>query len=147
MKTFLLSLFLIGAAWSANGQDIRPNKVPAPVKNGFQTAFPKVKKVEWEKKNDLFEAEYKVAKTEYKAFLDANGKTIMRKNDITVTELPTAVTAMLAKNYAGYTVKDPEKIQKEGMVLYQVELEKGSEELKQVFSADGLADAAQTYWD
>ena len=66
------------------------------------------------------------------------GKLVMYKMDIKENELPAAVSSIIRTEYIGYKIDDAEKIEKDGITYYQVELEgKGKKDLKLNFSADG----------
>ena len=123
--------------WSCS-QDIPADKVPSVVLNTVQTKFGTASKIDWEKKNNLYEAEFKKDSIEYAVYIDSAGKLVMYKLDINENELPTAVSAIISTQYAGYKIDDAGKIEKDGFSYYQVELEgKGKKDLELVFSADG----------
>lgn len=119
-------------------QDIQADKVPSVVLNTVQTKFGTAGKIGWEKKKNLYEAEFKMDSIEYAVYIDPAGKLVMYKLDIQETELPVTVSTIISTEYIGYKIDDAEKVEKEGIIYYQVELEgKGKKELELVFSADG----------
>ena len=119
-------------------QDIPNSKVPSVVLNTVQAKFGSANKIEWEKKNDLYEAEFKKDSIEYAVYIDLAGKLVMYKIDIKENELPAAVSSIVHTEYVGYKIDDAEKIEKEGVTWYEVELEgKGKKDLKLNFAADG----------
>jgi len=119
-------------------QDIPASKVPSVVLNTVQAEFGNAIKIDWEKKNNLYEAEFKKDSTEYAAYIDSAGKLLMYKLDIKENELPAAVSAAIHTEYIGYEIDDAEKIEKDGITYYQVELEgKGKKDVELVFSTDG----------
>ena len=138
MKSIILvvtgSLFFLYSC----SQDIPNSKVPSVVLNTVQAKFGSVNKIEWEKKNDLYEAEFKKDSIEYAVYIDTAGKLVMYKMDIRENELPAAVSLTISTEYIGYKIDDAEKIEKDGVTWYEVELEgKGKKDLKLNFSADG----------
>jgi uncharacterized membrane protein YkoI len=127
-------------------QDIPADKVPSVVLNAVQTKFGTAGKIEWEKKKDLYEAEFKMDSIEYAVYIDAAGKLVMSKLDIKENELPPAVAMIISTEYIGYKIDDAEKVEKDGMIYYQVELEgKGKKDLELVFSADGKLATEMNY--
>ena len=119
-------------------QDIPNSKVPSVVLNTVQAKFGSANKIEWEKRNDLYEAEFKRDSIEYAVYVDPAGKLVMYKMDIKENELPAAVSLIISTEYIGYKIDDAEKIEKDRVTYYQVELEgKGKKDLKLHFSADG----------
>lgn len=135
-----LVILLITASISlyACGQNISSNKVPSVVQNTIRAVFPKAMDIEWEMKKSSYEAEFDMDSTEYTVYLDATGKIIVYKQDIRENELPVAITSALARDHAGYRIDDADKIQKDGITYYQVELDnKRKKERNLLFSADG----------
>ena len=127
-------------------QDIPNSKVPSVVLNTVQAKFGSANKIEWEKKNNLYEAEFRRDSIEYTVYVDPEGKLVMYKMDIKENELPTAVSSIIRTEYIGYQIDDAEKIEKDGVTYYEVELEgKGKKDLKLNFSADGKLAPEMSY--
>ena len=119
-------------------QDIPASKVPSVVLNTVQARFGSVDKIEWEKKAKVYEAEFKMDSVEYSVYVDAAGKLILYKMEIRVNELPQAVSASILNKYGGYKIDEVEKIEKDGVAYYEVELDgNGKKDLELIFSADG----------
>jgi len=138
MKYFTLivsvSLFSL---WSCS-QDIPADKVPSVVLNTVQAKFGNAAKIEWEKKNNLYEAEFKMDSIDYSVYIDPAGKLVMQKQDVKKNELPAALSTVIRTEYNDYKIDDVEKVVKDGVIYYQVELEgKGKKDLELVFTADG----------
>lgn len=137
MKFTILIVVSLFSLYSCS-QDIPASKVPSVVLNTVQTKFANANKIEWEKKKALYEAEFKVDSIEYAVYVDSAGKLIMYKVDIREDELPAAVAAIIRTEYTGYKIDDVEKIDKEGVLYYEIELDgKGKKDLELVFAADG----------
>jgi uncharacterized membrane protein YkoI len=133
-------LFITAASFSVAScsQDIPAAKVPAIVQNTIQAKFSNAGKVEWEKKKGVYEAEFDINSTEYTVHVDSAGTLMMYKLDIKETELPAAVMASISREHSGYTIDDAEKLEKDGVIYYQVELEAtGKKDVKIVFNPDG----------
>lgn len=123
---------------SSCSQDIAASKVPSVVLNTVQAKFGVANKIEWERKKDLYEAEFKIDSLEYAVYIDPAGRLVMHKIDIKENELPAAVLTVIRTEYSGYKIDDAGKIDKEGVTYYQVELEgKGKKDIELIFSADG----------
>jgi uncharacterized membrane protein YkoI len=137
MKCTILVIVSLFSLYSCS-QNIPARKVPSVVLNTVQTKFATVNKIEWEKKKALYEAEFKMDSIEYAVYVDPAGKLVMYKIDIKESELPAAVSTVIRTEYIGYRIDDAEKIEKEGIAYYQVELEgKGKKDIKLIFSTDG----------
>jgi len=127
-------------------QDIPVSKVPSVVLNTLQVKFGIANKIEWEKKGNLYEAEFKKDTIEYAVYIDPAGNLVMYKMDIKENELPTAASLTIRTEYIGYKIDDAEKIEKGGITYYQVELEgKGKKDLKLNFSGDGKLVQGMSY--
>ncbi|KAA5541684.1 hypothetical protein [Adhaeribacter rhizoryzae] len=147
MRFIIFLGLLLSSGFAACSQDINAKRVPALVNNALMAKFPNAVDIEWEKKKNLYEADYDVNQTEFTALIDASGNIVMYKQDIPVTEIPAVLSGTLQKSFADYKVDDAEKIQKDGKIFFQVQLEKNNQELKKVFAEDGQATTAITYWD
>lgn len=137
MKYIILVIVSLFSLYSCS-QNIPARKVPSVVLNAVQTRFVNVNKIEWEKKKTLYEAEFKMDSIEYAVYVDPAGRLVMYKIDIKESELPAVVSTVIRTEYIGYRIDDAEKIEKDGIAYYQVELEgQGKKEVKLIFSTDG----------
>ena len=137
-KIMLFSVACIVAGF-AEGQKLKDSDVPGAVKASFAKNFPKAKEVKWSKEGTSeFEAEFEIAEVEQSANFDQTGKWLETETEIKKSELPQAVQAAIAKEFAGFTVDEPERVESPGnAVLYEVELKKGKVRYEAQFSADG----------
>ena len=145
MKMYLLFAAVLLSS-TAIGQDIPSREVPSAVINTIKAKFPNTTRLEWEKKGDLFEAEFHVNNIDHKALLEPSGKLLVYKRDIRAADLPRAVKNTIRKQYANFRIDDVEKLEREGAVFYQVELDGEPHDQKLVISADGKVDSSQQYW-
>lgn len=145
MKTFMLvaAVFIYSAVLS---QDIPASQVPSVIVNTLNAKFPKTTGLEWEKKGDLYEAEFDVNNVDHKALLDASGKLVMFKRDIRPADLPKIVRNTIRNQYKGYRIDDAEKLEKNGVIFYQVDLDGQPDDQKLVITKDGKVDSSQQYW-
>lgn len=134
---------------SCRSQDISPNKVPSVVLNTVKAKYPAAQDVDWEKHSNYYEAELDLNdSTEVTLRIDAAGTLLMQKQDVSVYELPNSITTVLQNQYKDYHVDDVEKLEKDGSVYYQVELERnGEKDVKRVFAADGREEKTIAYWE
>ncbi|SHM73519.1 Putative beta-lactamase-inhibitor-like, PepSY-like [Chitinophaga jiangningensis] len=146
MKTFLLSIVLFAFAGYATAQDIPASQVPVAIVKAFKLKFPRTSKVEWEMKGNLYEAEFKVDRREYKALYDAAGKLQTYKREISPNELPAAVRNAIATQYKGFHIDDADRLEKNGKVYYQVDLDGKPHDEHVVFNANGTVANDVAYW-
>jgi len=147
MTILCTSLLLSTALTSCQGDDIAPQDVPSVVSNTMMSAFPNATDLDWEKKNGNYEADFDIDTVDYEALLDASGKMLQVKHDITAADLPEAVKNTISQNYQDLRIDDASMVEKGSETYYQVELEGSGPEQKLVFLADGIVPANVTYWD
>ena len=115
----MLPAFVAAIGFSACGQKISADKVPASVKASFSKAYPGAA-VKWEKENGEYEASFKENGNSMSAMFAPSGPMTESEMDIKVNTLPAAVLAYVKKNYPGKTIKEGSKITKaNGTVNYE----------------------------
>ena len=149
MKFFVVTLMLSAYSLASYAQkDVDISEVPTAVQDAFKTEFADATDVEWEMKDNQYEAEFeKQDDTDYHALFDASGKMISQKQEIEESALPTEVTTAIKNDYPDYEVDDAEKLTKDGETYYQVELEKFLRDEKKVYSASGELRDDVSYWN
>ena len=135
--------------FSCTGQRITEAKVPSVVVNTLKTKYPTAEKADWRKSNDLYEAEIDVAKdNELTVRIDATGNLLMQKQDILQDDLLPVIQSFIDEKYSGYTIDDMHKIDNNGTIYYQVDLDaRRKNDVKLVFTADGREERSIAYWD
>lgn len=138
MKGFILLMTAASISLISCSQDIPASKIPSVVQNTLQSKFANAVDIEWEKHDNLYEAEFDMNNTDYKAHIDDSGKLVAYKWDIKTTELPEAVTSVIGREHNDYDIDDADKLEKDGISYYQVELDaSGKKDKHLVFTADG----------
>jgi hypothetical protein len=128
----MLSLCVVACA--QNGA----KDVPAAVKKAFESKFSEAKKVEWEKEKDSeWEAEFEQNGIEYSANFLADGTWVETEHEIKKEEIPVAVLAKLQLDFEGYKYDEVELSETPNGKFYEMELEKGKEEIEVTFSEEG----------
>ena len=114
-------------------------QVPQSVKTAFSTQFPTAKRVKWElEAANLYEVNFRQAKTAYSAKFDQNGGLLETETGIKVADLPSSVAETVKTQFAGFKIEEAEKVVfQNGTVAYELALEKGKQSLEVQFSADG----------
>ncbi len=129
MKTLsIIAALLLGVGY-VNAQEKKEKEiaVPAATKAALLKQFPNAKDLEWEKKGDVFEAEFELNKEEAHALIDASGKIIELEVEMDAAQLPKAIADYVTKNLEGKRIKEAAKITDgKGTVTYEVEV--GSKE-------------------
>ena len=137
MKVWLVMFYVVGLTVGVNAQEIPQSQVPSVVLNAFQGKFSNATDVEWESKNELYKAEFEVDKRGHDVWIDKTGKITKHKKDFPKKDLPQAVQQQLTSEFKAYKLDDADKIEMDGKIFYQVELDGTSDDRKVLFSADG----------
>ena len=110
MKNLILSASLVLGIGFVSAQKITEAEVPAPVKTAFAKTYPAITKVQWDKEDGHYEAQFLLTRVQTTVAYDAGGTIVQTESGIALTELPKETTAYLAKNLAGKKVEFPTKI-------------------------------------
>ena len=139
MKNLLLLFVCLALVTGVSAMNQKDEKIPAAAKTGFAAKFPSAKKAKWSvEKPGEFEAEFKLNGEEASALFDSNGNLLETEVEIEESELPQAVKATIAKDFAGFELDEIEKAtDAKGIVFYEMEAEKGKEEFEISFDANG----------
>ena len=137
MKKILFALLLgAGCMLQAAAQDLKESDVPTAVKSNFKSAFTTAKDVEWKKKDGKYKAKFEVSGTDYIAYYGADGKILSKGLKIRRSELPTVITDAVKSGYAGRTIDNVYRMDKNGTAFYLVKLE-GDPDTKVLYTPDG----------
>ncbi|MDB5258179.1 MAG: hypothetical protein JWM14_2874 [Chitinophagaceae bacterium] len=146
MKKLLIIAIPLLTAFSSCAQEIPQSSVPSVVVNAFQQKFPKASGIEWEKKGDLYEAEFDLKFEDHKVLIDGTGKIVKHKEEINAADLPAVVKETIKKGFSTYKIDDADRIETQGLVIYKVELENSKEDKKIYIGEDGkIIDANASY--
>jgi hypothetical protein len=137
MKSWLVLFYAIGLTVNVSAQNIPQSQVPSVVLNAFQGKFANATDTEWETKGELYKAEFKVDKRGHDVWIDKAGKITKHKEDFPKKDLPQAIQQQITTEFKAYKLDDADKIEMDGKVFYQVELDGASDDRKVLFSADG----------
>ena len=147
MKTSLIIITALSTGLLSCQRYLAPEKVPSLVNNSLEVRFPGATSVTWEKTKNQFEAEFEIAGLEITALFDADGNLVRHKGDVKEATLPAPVQLALTKMAPGFIIDDLEKLDSQGQVYYQIELQNKQKELKLVYTADGKIAHTVPYWD
>lgn len=137
MKKLIFAICLAGASTVAVAQDIRQSEVPSVVLNAFQSKFSNAADVEWEMKGDLYKVEFEIGKFDHDLWIDKNGKVVKHKEELSKSDLPPAINDKIKAEYKDYRVDDVYKIESDGKVTYEVDLDGNRGDREITFAPDG----------
>lgn len=137
MKTVMLAILGAAISTATVAQDIPQSEVPSLVLNAFQSKYAKVTDLEWEKKGDLYKAEFEIGKRDHDVWIDANGQVTKHKEDFPKSELPAAIRQKIESEFKDFTIDDVDKIEEGGKVSYLVDLDGKTGDRDVFFNEDG----------
>ncbi|UBZ07299.1 PepSY-like domain-containing protein [Salegentibacter mishustinae] len=145
-KTVFLVLAMAMVFTACEDDDIRNADIPSVVLNGFTEQFSNATGVEWEKKADLYEAEFEIEKVDYEAILSSDGTIVKYKYDVSYEALPEAVQASITADYDKTNIDEIELIQISEKSYYQVEFDAEPNDNKIIFEESGQVTTQITTW-
>jgi len=123
MKNVILISIALVLCFTAFGQNVKKENVPAVVTAKFKTLFPKVDTVIWGKEDKNYEAEFKLNTLVISVLFDANGNELQTETVIAVTALPASATKYVKQHYNGALIKEASKIMDaKDVVTYEAEV-------------------------
>jgi hypothetical protein len=147
LRLYLLPIAaLIFVATKCEKEEESTVPLPIPIQNYLNANYPGAEIEESEidtlcNGTAVYEVEVEVSDdNEIELTFDAEGNLLFTENEIKVGELPAAVTASIAANFAGYSTAEAEKwSMADGSVRYEAALKKnGQPTLEVLFAADGM---------
>ena len=119
-------------------QKITADKVPAAVSTAFKTKFAQADKVSWEMEDGNYEVSFTNGGKKQSAIFDKSGRWLETETGIAASALPKAVSDGIAKQFAGYAIKDVAQLETPDKgSIYEVELAKDKEHLDVQLSSKG----------
>jgi uncharacterized protein with ATP-grasp and redox domains len=136
MKTILVALAMMLAITQGNAQKISAKDVPANVKSSLEKNYA-VKDVDWDKEGTNYEASFEQNGKDISLLFDASGAVLVTETEIKKDELPQSVLDTLTKDFAAYKIEETAKIETNGKISYEVEVEKGKQNFDLIFDVNG----------
>jgi len=126
---------MVFAYKTAAQRDINP---PANMQQQLVKDFPNSRDIDWETGANIYEVEFEIGRTDYKAYYDNNANLLMYTVDLIESELPAIVKNAAMSKYPNYKFDDIKKIVKGTETFYKVEMEKKhAADIKATFKPDG----------
>jgi hypothetical protein len=138
MKKLLSLLICVVFAVSVFAQKTK-DATPAAAKSAFAAKYPTAQKATWGvEKPGEFEVEFTLNGVASSALFDTAGKFLESEATVKNADLPQAVKATIAKDFAGFKLDEIEKsTDSKGVVTYEMEAAKGKEKLGLSLDSNG----------
>ncbi len=118
---------------------IRPRRSP----RRFGAGTPRATALAWSREDTGdYEASFTEGGEQMSVVYAADGTPGAVETEMAVADLPAAVTAALARDYAGKTVNEAARIVSGGQTTYEAEITEGGTARDLVFNADGTLAAS-----
>lgn len=137
-RNLVLGTFAFLGVVTVSAQDMNPNDVPSELRTAFDRAHPNAGDVEWERDGESYKVEFEIDRQDQEVWYAADGKAAKTEKEIGENDLPQAIRSAIAGKYADYKIDSIEMTEADGSATYEVELEKGWDDERQVvFDAEG----------
>ncbi|MCY7410000.1 MAG: hypothetical protein LH473_06990 [Chitinophagales bacterium] len=110
MKTAIAILIAVLIFSYADAQKLTESEVPSSAVASFHKMHPEIKTNNWEKEDGNYEAVYWTKDMSTSVIFDASGVLIMKEKETSVKNLPSGISAYVAKNYSGSSFKEAAQI-------------------------------------
>ena len=131
---FILVIVFSLSTYSAFSQ----KNPPDAVKKAFVQKYATAKSVKWDNESAKeWEAEFTMNGKEMSASYDIAGKWLESETEISLKELPAAVSATLAKEFAGYKTGEMSIFESPEMNGFELALKKGQSSLEVIIDKSG----------
>jgi small nuclear ribonucleoprotein (snRNP)-like protein len=124
MKKTILLPFALLVSMHISAQKTAVDNVPPPVVTAFKTAYPTAEKAQWELDEENYEVVFVLSKQEKSAHYTADAQWLRTETPIRVLDVPKTVKKAASKNFKGYAIIEPVKVETEKGVQYKMELTK-----------------------
>jgi len=125
---------LINTYKISHSQDISPAAI---FQQQLQKDFPNAKDIDWEEASDVYEVEFEIGRTDYKAYYDKSANLLAYKLDLKESQLPAIVKNAAITKYPNSKIDDIKKIVKGTETIYKLELKKDKMEKEALFNSKG----------
>lgn len=139
-RNLLFTALLVSGFAFTSCDDNDDNYTPdGKIQEAFIAKYPNAQRVEWEKKNDYYVADFYLDGIEREAWIDSQGTWVMTESDIRFNDLPEAIqTAFQASEYKAWKVDDVDLLERVEMdPVYVIEVEQGKQEFDLYYAEDG----------
>ncbi len=135
LKSYMLAFLLVSFAAIAPAQ----TKAPGAVKKAFEAKFANATNVKWGKENkNEYEADFTMDSKKYSANFLTDGSWKETEAQISVGELPTAVTSTYKKSHSLSLIKMVAKIElASGKTKYEIEYKEKNKTKEVVYDENG----------
>jgi hypothetical protein len=119
MKKVPIIILTAVFCFQACAQKLTEDKVPQSVKDGFKKTHPNVK-ASWEREDADYEANFTSGGKAMSCVINKEGTILETETVLSLSDLPANAKAYLEKNYKGKKVKEVAKVEKNGVIEYEV---------------------------
>ncbi|WP_155800998.1 SdiA-regulated domain-containing protein [Pontibacter sp. BAB1700] len=128
---------MTGTILSSCDHDWSARNVPDAVKVKFVESYPTIKRVEWDRVDSLYEAEFKISGRERKALFGEDGTLLSYTEEIEEQYLPKRIAAQLQQEFKSYKIDEVHRVQEGSLTSFVIELEKGTRDIWLRFNEKG----------
>lgn len=140
----LLSLLLLT---SCDEDDNLHTRIPSVVLNAFHSEYPRALEVGWIERDSLFQVDFEVGDEDLSSLLNAEGQIVGIKSEISLKDIPMEVLSGLQKNFGNSELDEPELVEINDEIFYQLEVDKILFDEKIVLDERGKINTNLPFWE
>ena len=145
-KNLFICCLAVSLACGATAQvTVTGNNLPAPIQSSFTGKYSNASGTTWKMKDDLYRVNFTQDGIKQMASYDASGKLLSSGTVVRESELPSAIGSSIKSGYAGRSIDEIYKIDKNGTPSYWITL-KGSPETKLMYDTTGQVIRDKANW-
>jgi len=145
-KTLLICCLSGGLALGVKAQvTVTSTNVPTSIQTSFKGQYPDASSMNWRMKEDMYRVNFTRDGVKQMASYDASGKLLSSGSVVKETELPSAIGTSIKSSYAGRSIDEIYKIDKNGTPSYWITF-KGSPETKMMYDTTGQVIKDKSNW-
>lgn len=136
-KSVCLFIVSMTLAFGVQAQLVTVDQLPVKVRSAFSQEYPSATNWSFTSINQGgYSATFQVNDMRHYAEVDSAGNYVLLRNDVMESQLPSSITSMLKKDFPKHKIEEAERIEKQDVVTYEIEIE-GEPDYEFVFDAQG----------
>lgn len=122
-------------------QELRESDIPASIQASIQSQFASFDFDDGEFSEEagkvMYNIDGEVNDKDHSFWFDGKGKLVKHHQDLRDSEIPQPVITAISSNYPGFEIRDADKIEEGGKIVYDMELRKSKERINVKFDPAG----------
>ncbi|MFD2163180.1 hypothetical protein ACFSJU_12310 [Paradesertivirga mongoliensis] len=136
MKNLIIALIATVLSVNAYGQAETQDTLPVAIRSDMTAKFANASAMEWTLADSIYTGTFTLDGQRHLVEYTASGKLRLHRYDLAKADYPATVLALIKKDYASHKIDDIERVERDGVVTFEAELD-GSPDYLVVFDSTG----------